>query len=561
MCRKDPIFFINTFCWTAQQTWKPEQPEQPFITFPAQDEVIRKLWWAIGKRDVCGVKSRETGWSWMALYVMLQRWLFFRAQSFLVVSRTQDLVDSPKDLDALIPKLDFSLVRLPAWMTPSYERTQLKLYNLDQESVISGASTTGNIGRGGRRTAILLDEFAFFDRQDSYRALAASQGTSKCRWFVSTPNGVGNAFYDVAHSRTERIDFSWEDIPFKRAGLYTTGANGNVRVLDEDYQFPEDYPYILDGKRRSPWYDEEWLRTPIASVMAQEHDRDFLGSGRPFFDPTEIQRLLLTSFAPRVVGEMGLDDPPRFRSTPKGRLRFWFNPDARGDAPADRAYCIGVDISAGTGASNSCISVLDMKTGEKVGEFVSPHVRPEALAEMANAMGRYFRDFQDQPAYMIWESQGPGTAFGARLLELGYSNVHYHRDPKKTHAKKTQQPGFGVSKDSKQMLLFEYARALASGEYLNRSAEALRECGEYAYLEGGGIGHVKSVSTMDPSGARDNHGDRVIADALSWLGHKSTGSKEMKMETVPESCLHQRIEDRRRERSALEQDKVGWLVG
>jgi len=43
----------------------------------------------------------------------------------------------------------------------------------------------------------------------------------------------------------------------------------------------------------------------------------------------------------------------------------------------------------------------------------------------------------------------------------------------------------------------------------------VRECREYVFSQAGGLVHARSRSGVDPSGARDNHGDRVIADALA----------------------------------------------
>ena len=45
------------------------------------------------------------------------------------------------------------------------------------------------------------------------------------------------------------------------------------------------------------------------------------------------------------------------------------------------------------------------------------------------------------------------------------------------------------------------------------------------YTQHGWIQHSKAGSSIDPSGARENHGDRPTADALLW--------KAMKMRRAP----------------------------
>ena len=40
----------------------------------------------------------------------------------------------------------------------------------------------------------------------------------------------------------------------------------------------------------------------------------------------------------------------------------------------------------------------------------------------------------------------------------------------------------------------------------------------FVYMENGAVAHSGSTSGLDPSGAKENHGDRVTASALCWLG-------------------------------------------
>ena len=42
----------------------------------------------------------------------------------------------------------------------------------------------------------------------------------------------------------------------------------------------------------------------------------------------------------------------------------------------------------------------------------------------------------------------------------------------------------------------------------------MNELREIVYMANGSIEHSKSIRSIDPSGARDNHGDRPTADAL-----------------------------------------------
>jgi hypothetical protein len=103
----------------------------------------------------------------------------------------------------------------------------------------------------------------------------------------------------------------------------------------------------------------------------------------------------------------------------------------------------------------------------------------------------------------------------------------------------------------------EYRDALYHGECVNRSKEALEETLEYVYGPDGGIVHARDHSKLDPSGAKSNHGDRAIADALSWKLVKERMHNPIKEEReVPIGCLAWR--NKRREQEHELQLNDGW---
>jgi hypothetical protein len=557
MCARDPLFWINVFVWTYDPRLDPAPTTVPFITYAVQDEALIEMFRHLGHRDMGFEKSRGQGASWMALVVVGHQWMFKDRQSFLLVSRVESLVDKPGDLDALMPKLDFILEHLPGWMRPLVERTKLHLLNLENGSTIDGASTTGNVGRGGRRRCILLDEFAAFEIDDGYRALAATQATTNCRIFNSTPQGIGNAFYDqIGLEAILRLRLHWSDNPTMNAGLYTA-RDGKLCILDEGYEFPPDYKFILDGKLRSPWYDNECRRTPILALIAQELDIEYLGSGSQFFDAELLRGLQPFIRSPRWIGELDFDpfslEAKTFIPSDRGRLRVWCELDGRGFPLTTGDFVIGGDIATGTGASNSCLSAVNLQTGEKVAEFVSSRINPDELAKMALAMAHWLASLDGRPAMLIWEANGPGREFGARILAEGFSNIWYRRNEDSAAARASDIPGFWSTRDTKRVLLSEYARALGNCVMLNRSEDAVRECGEFVFSPDGSIEHVKSRSCLDPSGARENHADRVIADALCakvllLQGDKPGGGEEEEEDDEDLSTLAGRRQQRERER-------------
>jgi len=513
-CKRDLLFYVNTMCWTYDP--RKSNGVLPFITYQFQDDSMSEIRDCIREgRDLVIKKSRDMGASWMLLTVFEWLWHFHDGQSFLLVSRNEDYVDKTGNPKALFWKIDFIHKHLPNWFLPPMTRTKLRLTNDDNGSTIDGESTTGDVARGDRRTAIGLDEFAAFEVDSSYRALASTRDATRCRIFNSTPAGSSNAFYDIAHQETfQQLNLHWSLHPEKAEGLYEA-----------------------NGKMRSPWYDAECKRCAHVQEIAQELDIDFAGSDYQFFDQKELTRHITEFTKPPVkTGEVCIHDDSlqvmAFDEVPNGRLRLWFDPGPNSRVPTSGPFAMGVDIATGTGSSNSVISIGNRTTGEKVAEFVSSKTRPEELGRMAVALARWFSDESSKGAYIVWEAPGPGRNFGDVVIESGYRNFYYKEDNAKLKKGSSRIPGWWPTKDNKRALYADYRDALQNGRFLNRSKDALSECREIVYTSNGWIQHSKTNSSMDPSGARENHGDRPTADALLNLGMRNRSVAQGKKESV-----------------------------
>lgn len=540
-CARDVAFFADTFVWALDVKRYPDVPDRPWITWDFQEEVLRDIDDAIGKRSAGIIKSRDIGGSMLPLVVFDKHFLFDRFVTLMVASRNERLVEDPNNPDSLFYKIDYLHRWLPSWMTRSLDRRKLTWKNNATGSNLLGSSTTADLGRGGRKHAVLVDEHGAWDRKESIELIGSLQHNTRCRIWNSTPKGVGNGFHQIITAGNIRVHrLHWSQHPVHGAGLYTA-EKGKLKLLDEAYwrvttprdilsRYPElgrkfaasdglavhTYPFILDGKMRSPYYDYECFQCPIPKLIAQELDMDFIGSGAPFFDGDEIREYVrLFRREPFAFGELTYDTTGtkihdiRWAPSKEGRLQLWFHPDRAGQPPKDRKFVLGIDISAGTGVSNSHISVGDTRMRCKTAGFTTPNMRPERFAEYAYAVGRYFND-----ALLGFEGSGVGREFGSRLKELGYPNL-YHMT--KTSGKKSDMPGFFPNEDIKRELLTEYGRALTLREFTNPDETAVNECLMYEWTETQGVVHVDSIGAPDPSGAKKNHGDRVIGDAVDWM--------------------------------------------
>jgi len=563
MCARDMLFWVNTFVYTFDPRLIPNSTVLPFITYDFQnvalDEIKESIEFGF---DQLTEKSRDMGASWMYIGVYTWFFLFRYYQAFRMMSRTEDLVDKTEDPDSLFWKVMFIIDHLPKWMRPAYNRTHLHLKNLDNDSTIDGCSTTGDAARGGRCTSMLIDEFAAVEQGNE--VLSSTRDVTKSRQFNSTHKGTATAFHRLSKGKIRKLRLHWSLHPVKSKGLYYS-KDGKLVIIDKDfkgrvmlngkeYTFPEEYPFRLDGKVRSPWYDNECDRAAHPMEIAQELDMDPFASDFQYFDPAVIEQIEANDIRPPfLVGNLVFDDdtlePMDFLEDEKGPLSLWIYPDAYGHFPGDLEVIAGIDISAGTGASNSVASFVNLKTGEKIAEYANPWIKPEAFAGLAIALCKYFKD-----AFMVFDGAGPGRTFGDTVIELGYRNLYFRRNEEGLNKKVTDKPGVFLNPKEKAVVLGAYRKALKEGAFIQRSHIANRECLEYVYTMRNSIEHSSAVHAIDPSGAKDQHGDRVIADALANKGRALMGHGPIKKEkkTIPENCYAAR---RRRYEEQLKKEK------
>lgn len=547
-CADDPVFWIDSFVWQYNPNahGSASQLQGPFVTWDFQVNVVKEVFDAIAHRtDLLIEKSREMGASWLVELCFLHKCLFRPVQKFLVISRNKEAVDRAEDPDCLFWKIDYALGLMPLWMTGRVKRRVLGISFRKTGSKIFGQATTAKAGVGGRATAMLIDEFSQIEM--GHEVLARTADTTGCRIFSGTHVGAATAFAKLATppSATRKVVVHWSQHPDKRRGLYRYNpATARVDVLDKDFAYPPDFKFVTTGEPtggpypglRSPWYDKRVAKSPSRREVAMDLDIDIKGSASQFFDPLTIARLREYARDPVWAGELAYD---RSRGTPlslidggNGRLRLWVNP-ARGRIPRSR-YTMGGDISEGNGATPSCLTVFDPGTREKVAEYADAHLSPQDLAPLASALGWLFCDEAGNPARFAWEMHGPGLKFGQRVVGLNYPNIYYRIDVFKERVQRSDRPGWYPTNDTKLLLLQDYRHALHDGLFVNPSDLALAECLNFQYSpDGMRVINSFEEAVDDPSGARINHADRVIADALAWMmGKDDPTAEEIRVETL-----------------------------
>jgi len=564
VCRLDPFFYFNVFCWTTNPARPYRRKKIPFITYPFQDRGLDIIFDSLEESfDVSVEKSRQMGASWLFALVIHYCWLFRQGQNFLMLSRSDEYVDKSNEPKSLFYKLDYINNHLPLWMMPvgwnkNKHRNVKRMMNPANGNTIVGEATTEDSGRGGTFTAVLHDEFGACDvGMGILKSTRAATGT---RWFNSTPKGTGNAHYRIVQlsrqnpQQVRPLRFHWSDHPEYSEVLYKLDEEGNpktakkTRKKELDAYLEENSDLILSLKKRgfwdeyklrSRWFDVQCSRATTKAEISQEVEIDYGGAGYQFFDSRDIHELIaLYCSQPKYKGDLEVDwetlQPLGFREHGHGSMELWtelFN-----GAPPARPYVIGVDAAAGTGASNSVLSIWDAKSCEQVGQFADPHIKPERLAKLAIAACKWFWD-----AYMIWETNGSGRAFGDAVIEHDFAR-YYKRPGNVETGEAAARAGWAPTRDNKYQLLSQFRGALADRVVCTRSEQVLLEALEYLFLGNNWVEHSSLNENEDPSGARDQHGDRVIAAALACkvMDDQPKQVMEVKREHSPLSVMGRR---------------------
>jgi hypothetical protein len=516
--------------------------EVPFLPWPHQIPVINRILKVLGKRDLRIVKSRAQGASWIVILICTWLWLFRPGSKCNFVSMNESAVDRKGDMDALMPKADWLLERLPDWMVGRQRKdwnrnySDHTLFRMDGVTAMAGYACTGDVASGGRALVFIMDEHAKHPRGADKDAMAATQPITRCRICISTPKGQDGAFHDIIHDDSIEepvLRLAWWDNPTQNRGLYQVVKGKPVAVDEKLYGplFPEyldrdswaslrnkleERGYDLTNhKFRSRWYDFECLRIGAGPVLiAQEYDMNFSSSVSRYFADALVNRLLNQSVRRPAFGEFHINPETligKWSENVDGRFRLWTELDIRGRPPMGE-YIVGADVAAGTGgegSSNSSISVLNRRTGQKVLGFASSVILPYELAEIAIALCRWFVDYHGDPGFLIWEANGYGGEFKTRVERSDFQ-YYYRRKPKDSSMFARDSGKAGYWTYMRSLLLGPYREALLEGRFDNPDKDSIDELRQYQMGADGEPYHVAEKNKSDPSGAGAAHGDRCF---------------------------------------------------
>lgn len=523
LLKVNPTVFYDTLAWTYNPNLPIGEMNVPFIVSsrPAQIEVVMGLKDAIENRIDVGInKSRKEGATELLMKYISFMMLFYPDVSFLVGSRSEELVDKTGDPSTLFAKIDYTLRFLPVWLSQKLhiERNFKHIKNLDLNSVIDGEATNENFGAGKRVTALILDEFGRVTPSlaqsiaDTVRPISDCVIYNSTHWF-----GPNHAFNKLLQRKgIKKLNLMWFDNPEETEGLYY------------DYESKE-WP----RPERSPWYDKEVERSSSRRDVMTNIWANPTGATEQFFDA--VMTAKLRGFCKQATYEGGLSFTEekekivniKFDISAHSKKFKWFGAleKINGELRPSQLhnYIVGADIGFGLGASNSTAEIIDVNTGENVGEYICSDETPQEFGDTITALCKWLGGGTGE-AFLIFENNGgQGGLFSKRVISRGLTLVYTKTTEQKKQRKRLNEYGWSSNRKEKEFLLGNLQSALKEGLKEKTTRKFIKiynelipdELDGYIFYDTGEINSTEEVD--ENSSARARHGDRVIALALCVL--------------------------------------------
>jgi len=609
---------FNTAFWVYDAEAPVGRKHVPFILWPHQEVGIAELHYAAEHgNNLIFDKSRKEGATEIIIKYLASRFLLIPDESFLVGSRKEDLVDQSTEIkgdrvtgphQTLFHKILYALVNLPPYMQPNILKRHRFVENLWNGSKIEGEATTDNFGAGNRAKIVLVDECARIEPAVAQYIIDNIHDTSPCCVYNSTHFRWGAAHpYNrlIAGGKVKVVTLGYEENPTKNMGLYTSPEPDIIEISDIDYyrricpeifnkidkhkpfsnsdlvlQIEEssleiqekmaEVKFVADGgmgtfnRPRSIWFDAEEASGRRLQDLAINVLRIPQGSADQFFDHNSLE-LIRGKYVrdPDIIGKLSYDTIKgklcNIEFTPgrsKDGLKWW-GKLVDGKPDPTHNYIVSCDISRGTGASNSVLTIADVNLHEVVGLYVDPFIDVPDFAEYAIAICKWCKG-GTRGAFLIWEGNGPGDTFASRVKKLGYPFIYYRVNESTRARKKATNPLPGWwsttgMNGTKNKLLGEFDAALAESLKDERmypyliihDNQTVNELNDYIFL-GDRVDVGLASQALETSGAKFAHGDRVISAALVMLALKEQPKAIRKqVKAVRKNCMQARIDERR----------------
>lgn len=273
-CKNDVVYWCSSYVMSYDPRIEdPSKREFLFKPFPRQVELIN---WALerrAKREVgLIIKSRDSGVSIIFGCVLgLHSWLFENGYAGGFGAHVEEKIDRLGDMSSLFEKIRATIRRLPEWMKPKGFDEQKHLLHRRIINPSNGSILTAEIGdqcgRGGRSATYCLDEAAFLAHPDLVEASLSAN--TPVRYYVSTPNGLGNWFAQKRNSLPpdQVFEYKWDQDPRKDAEW-----KAKVLLQDGNLVFEREYNCNFAASIEGIAIPHEWVVAAVNLPLPAEGD-------------------------------------------------------------------------------------------------------------------------------------------------------------------------------------------------------------------------------------------------------------------------------------------------
>ena len=367
MCKSDVVYFAENYFYIVNL----DEGKQKIKLYDAQKNMLLNM---VNNRFSVNLASRQSGKSTLLTIFVLWMACFNEDHRAAIVANKESTAIN------IFKRVRMAYEQLPNFVKPGvkdYGKTGMTLAN-DSSIVVS--TTTATSIRGDSLTTLAIDEVAFIEShilEEFWSSVipAVSSGKKTKVLLVSTPNGVGNKFYEIFSGaengtlsswKAARID--WWDRP------------------DRDEQWKQDQIQLLGS-------EEKFL---------QEFGNTFLDDSASAITASLIERFKLQKKNPVWVSDDG--EYSVFEFPKKGNL-----------------YVVGVDVGEGIGRASSVAQILDvtnLQEIKQVGVYASAKIEPYHFANKLSTLGQSW----GLPPLLIERNN-----CGAQVIDALFHNYNYEK--------------------------------------------------------------------------------------------------------------------------------------
>lgn len=413
-CSQNPVYFMKNYCYIATQT----QGVIKFNMFDYQVDAIEQIQ---NNRWNIVLKGRQIGISTAISCYAVWLTLFHPGKNVLIVATKKEIAQE------IITKCKVAIEGLPSWLklkTPMYNTTTIKF---SSGSAIKAVAATKDAGRSFAASLLIVDEAAHIEyARDIWTAASPTLTTSNGSCvLISTPNGMGNFFYDT-----------WEE---------------SERGINDFNKIKLDW--TVDPRRDAKWAENE-LKAIGPIRFRQEYGAEFIGSGNTVIDEDLIQHYINL-----------YKQEPKYKSGIDNNLWVWEEP-----IYGHGKYMVVGDVARGDGNDSSAFHVIDLDRCVQVAEYEGK-VDTDLFSHMLITTGTNYND-----ALIVIENAQQGYAVLQNLIKRQYKNLFYMTEDMKyvdeednvrnkmNAEEKKAVPGFTTSLKTRPLIiskLEEFMRANA----------------------------------------------------------------------------------------------------